>query len=293
LTKLSEQTRSIKFLEVLERSRTDVARDLPWIKHPDPWAVYVSEVMLQQTQVSRVLTPWREFLRKFPTPSALATASLAEVLVAWQGLGFARRARFLRSAAQVMVAEHDGQVPRTIAELRALPGIGEYSAASIASFAFNQPVLVLDTNVGRILSRAITGRTLSPAELRRVATYFEPIADSATLNQSLLDFGAKYCRARPECASCSARAVCAWQKIGGPDPARNSAKVSKPQTPFAGSRRQVRGQILKALDQGPLSSNQLAGLVRDERVALVAKELVEEGMIEWVKDTVRLSGDDR
>ena len=293
MTERSEQTRSIRFLEVLERSRPDVARDLPWIKHPDPWAIYVSEVMLQQTQVSRVLVPWREFLKKFPTPSALASASLADVLVAWQGLGFARRARFLRSAAQVMVAEHDGQVPRTIAELRALPGIGEYSAASIASFAFDEPVLVLDTNVGRILSRAITGKTLSPVELRSVATYFEPISDSATLNQSLLDFGAKYCRARPECASCCARTICAWQKIGGPDPAINSAKVSKPQTPFVGSRRQVRGQVLKALHEGPLTSKQLSRLVCDERVALVTKELIDEGMIERVKGTVRLSGDDR
>jgi A/G-specific adenine glycosylase len=280
-------------LELLERSRTDLRRDLPWINHPDPWAIYVSEVMLQQTQVSRVVVPWREFLLRFPTPSALATSSLAEVLVAWQGLGFARRARFMREAAQIMVRDHNGEVPRTIAALRSLPGIGEYSAASIASFAYGEPVLVLDTNVGRILSRAIAGRTLSTADLREIAGYFDVTNLSGVLNQSLLDFGAKYCKARPECDTCPAQTFCAWQKIGGPDPANNSAKVSKPQSPFGGSRRQVRGRILKALQQGPLSPRQLSTRVADERVAEVVKELIGEGMLERLDGTLRLSGDER
>jgi len=288
-----EKERAEELVRLLQASRPLIARDLPWINHPDPWAIYVSEVMLQQTQVARVVEPWRAFLQRFSTPTALAKAPLAEVLVAWQGLGFSRRARFLHEAAKVMVEEYGGSVPRTLEELRALPGIGEYSAASIASFAFGEPVVVLDTNVARIFSRSIAGRTLSIGELRDIARSFGDIKQSAVLNQSLLDFGAKFCRAKPECNECPAKSWCAWKKRGGEDPAPNSAKVSKPQSPFVGSRRQVRGQILKALNQGPVSKRALAKDVPDSRRLEVLNELLEEGMVEVIGHAVRLSGDSR
>lgn len=278
---------------MIQSAQGEIARDLPWIRHPDPWAIYVSEVMLQQTQVARVLEPWKKFLLQFPTPAKLAAAPLAEVLVAWQGLGFARRARFLHEAAKVIVRDFSGRVPQSVDDLRSLPGIGEYSAASIASFAYGLPVIVLDTNVARIFSRALAGRTLSLRQLREVAESFGEIANSAALNQSLLDFGAKFCRARPDCAACPARKICAWQKLGGEDPAPNSAKVSKPQSTFAGSRRQLRGQVLKALHDGPIKRSILVAGVADHRVPQVLDELVLEGMVEKIGQKVRLSGDKR
>jgi A/G-specific adenine glycosylase len=280
-------------LRLLEGAKGEIARDLPWIKHSDPWAIYVSEVMLQQTQVSRVVEPWANFMKQFPTPSALAHAPLSEVLVAWQGLGFARRARFLHEAAAVMVRDFGARVPQSLAELRSLPGIGEYSAASIASFAYGEPVIVLDTNVARILSRAIAGRTLSLSDLREVAGYFGELGESAVVNQSLLDFGAKFCRARPDCESCPARTSCAWKKVGGEDPAPNSAKVSKPQSPFQGSRRQLRGQILKALHHGPLLERAVLKNVTDPRTSEVLVELITEGMVQKHGRSVRLAGDKR
>ncbi len=280
-------------MSVLESSKAAIARDLPWIQHSDPWAIYVSEVMLQQTQVSRVIDPWKNFLVAFPTPAKLAAAPLADVLVAWQGLGFARRARFLHEAAKVMARDFGGQVPRSVDELRSLPGIGEYSAASIASFAYGEPVIVLDTNVARIFSRALAGQTLSLPRLREIAHSFGEISDSAAFNQQLLDFGARFCRARPECETCPARKFCAWQEFGGVDPAPNSAKVSKPQSTFQGSRRQVRGQVLKALNDGPVLIETLKKAVTDPRVNEVIDELIGEGLIEKDRRKLRLSGDER
>ena len=133
---------------------------------PRPWAVLVSEVMLQQTQTSRVVEPWRRFLERFPTPTSCADAPLSTVLTVWAGLGYPRRAKAIHDAARVMRDDHDGAVPREVAQLLQLPGVGEYTAHAVASFAFAKPVAVLDTNVGRVLARAIENRTLRHREAR-------------------------------------------------------------------------------------------------------------------------------
>ncbi|EQD35037.1 HhH-GPD family protein, partial [mine drainage metagenome] len=135
-------------------------RDLPWIDHPDPWAILVSEVMLQQTSTARVIDPWRRFLERFATPAALADAPLADALAAWAGLGYHRRARDLHAAAGLVVTRFAGEVPSSLEDLRSLPGVGPYTASAVASFAFHAPVAVVDTNVGRILARAWANRTL-------------------------------------------------------------------------------------------------------------------------------------
>lgn len=192
-----------------------------------------------------------------------------------------------------MVRDFDGKVPSTVAHLRSLPGIGEYSAASIASFAFKAPVIVLDTNVGRVFSRCVAGKRLSDLELRELSAGLAVMSNSAVVNQRLLDFGAKYCRATPQCEECPAKKFCAWQRVGGDDPAKNSSKVSKPQSAFAGSRRQVRGKILKALGEGPTSIAALQARISDERCLEVLDELVGEGLVEKFKRSVRLHGDER
>ena len=140
------------------------ARDLPWRKNRDPYRVWVSEIMLQQTRVAAVIEHYHEFLRRFPTVEKLAAAREATVLAAWSGLGYYRRARMLRAAAKVIVRERAGELPRTAEEWRGLPGIGRYTAAAISSIAFGQPVAVVDGNVERVLQR-IHGKQLRDGEV--------------------------------------------------------------------------------------------------------------------------------
>ncbi len=144
------------------------ARALPWRESHDPYRVWLSEIMLQQTRVAAVIGHYEEFLRRFPTVEKLAAAREASVLAAWSGLGYYRRARMLHAAAKVVVREHGGKFPATAEELRALPGIGRYTAAAIASIAFGEPVAVVDGNVERVLQR-LSGRRLAGAELWQAA----------------------------------------------------------------------------------------------------------------------------
>ena len=260
-----------------------LARDLPWRERRDPWATLVSEVMLQQTSVARVREPWARFLEAFPTAAACARAPLDEVLVRWRGLGYPRRARHLRLAAVAIEERHGGQVPASMPELLALPGVGPYTAAAVASFAFDEPVTVLDTNVGRILARAVANRPLSTREARDLAQRVRGRSASAAFNQSLLDLGAQFCRARARCESCPIARACRWRAEGGDDPAPRSAAVSKAQPAYEGSDRQLRGRILAALEAKPARrdfeatfatvdasrmSDVLAGLARDGLVDL-------------------------
>jgi A/G-specific adenine glycosylase len=237
-----------------------------------PWAVLVSEVMLQQTQTSRVIEPWERFLERFPTPSACADAPLAEVLNLWRGLGYPRRAKALHDAARTLRDDFGGAVPRDPAELRSLPGVGEYTAAAVASFAFGERVAVLDTNVGRVLARAIENRRLADREARRLAEALLPRRDVALFNQAMLDLGAQFCRSTPRCATCPVAPRCRWRREGGEDPAPRSAGVSRPQTRYEGSNRQLRGRVLRALGEGPRSTRQLDVAFAD--VALARREEV-------------------
>jgi A/G-specific adenine glycosylase len=216
------------------------------------------------------------------------------VLRLWGGLGFPRRAKALHDAAAMMCDEFEGQVPREVSDLRRLPGIGEYSANAVASFAFGRDVAVVDTNVGRVLARAVANRTLTITEARDEARALLPRSNAATFNQSMLDLGAQFCTARPRCGTCPVARACRWNLEGGPDPAPRSAGVSRPQSKFQGSDRQVRGRVLAALRERPRSQPELAADLVDvdaTRVATLIDALVTDGLAERRGRLVRLSGD--
>lgn len=205
-------------------------RDLPWRRTRDPYRVLVSEVMLQQTQVSRVTAYYARFLARFPTLGALAVAHPAEVREAWAGLGYYRRASNLHRLAQVVVGDHAGAVPGDPAVLRTLPGIGRYTAGAVASFAFERRAAAVDTNVGRVIRRAFVGRARAtkgaanggrrPAADRRVweiAERLVPRAGNAawTFNQAMIELGALICTARvARCEICPVRAACRTGREG-------------------------------------------------------------------------------
>jgi A/G-specific adenine glycosylase len=282
------------FRRVLRRVAPSIARDLPWVAHEDPWAVLVSEFMLQQTQTSRVVGPWRAFLEAYPTPTDCANSTLADVLQRWSGLGYHRRAKALHGAARMIRDEFHGEVPSTVEDLRRLPGVGDYTANAVASFAFGKPVAVLDTNVGRILARALTNRSLRASEARDTAKALLPRRESAAFNQAMLDLGAQFCRSTPRCGVCPVLAVCRWRLEGGPDPAPQSAAVSRPQSPFVGSDRQVRGRVLAALREKSQSETQLIarlGDVGDERTATALASLVLDGLVGRTGRMIHLSRD--
>jgi A/G-specific adenine glycosylase len=269
-------------------------RDLPWLNDPRPWAVLVSEVMLQQTSTSRVIQPWTKFMEQFPTPDACATAPLAHVLVAWSGLGYPRRAKALHGAARTIRDEFDGQVPRNVDELRRLPGVGEYTANAVASFAYGRHVAVLDTNVGRVLARALANESLRTSDARILAQVLLPRSGAAEFNQAMIDLGAQFCRAAPRCEQCPLARSCAWRRHGGSDPAPRSAAVSRPQAPFAGSNRQLRGRVLHALREGPRAKTRLVSDlgVDKARADVVLESLVRDGLVTKVSRAYSLSGDD-
>jgi len=274
-------------------SRQRVARDLPWTGS-SPWAIYLSEVMLQQTSVARAREQWRILLHRYPTPGDLAASPLADVLRAWAGLGYPRRAVALHRAAQRMVAVHGGGVPSTVEELLDLPGVGPYTANAVASFAFGAPVGVLDTNVGRVLARAVVNAPLRTADAWALAHQLVSRRSSASWNQALLDIGAQYCRPQPTCAECVLVSVCRWQREGGDDPAVSSAGVSRPQALFAGSRRQARGRMMRAVEEAPRS---LAALAEAAEVTLdSARDIVEslrrDGLVVQRRQTYYLPGDE-
>ena len=226
-------------------------RDLPWRHERDPWRILVSEVMLQQTRVDRVIPKRDIFLDAFPTPSACACAALGDVLRLWQGLGYPRRARNLQRTAQIVVESHGGSLPDDLDALLALPGIGPYTARAVLAFAFERDVAVVDTNIARILART-GGDRLTPKRAQAAADACVPDGDGWLWNQVLMDLGATLCRPNPTCAQCPLHQSCAWNRAGrpDPDPAVGSAGVSTSQAPFEGSDRQKRGRVIAALGSG-------------------------------------------
>jgi A/G-specific adenine glycosylase len=254
--------------------------------------VLVSEVMLQQTPATRVIEPWRQFLESFPTPLACAQASLADVLAQWTGLGYPRRAKALRDSARQIVEHHDGRVPDETTELQTLPGVGRYTASAVASFAYGRRVAVLDTNVGRVLARAVENTTLTPATAWRVAERLLPRRDAAGFNQALIDLGAQFCRPTPRCVECPVSRACRWRSEGGVDPAPRSAAVSRRQAPYAGSDRQLRGRVLAALRDGPHGHEELVealGTVSVARGQRVLAGLRADGLVEQHEGSWRLA----
>lgn len=218
-------------------------------------------MMAQQTGVARVIPKWRSFLERWPDPASCAAEDLAEVLVAWSGLGYPRRARNLHLAAAQMVERHQGSVPSGLDQLLALPGVGPYTASAVLAFAFERDVGVVDTNVARVLARW-EGRPLSAAEARTLAQGQVPAGEGWWWNQSIMELGATVCGPRrPRCDDCPVRSGCAWSRRGtpNPDPAQGSALVSGRQTPFDGSDRQARGRLLAAVTAGVVAPDDLPG----------------------------------
>ncbi|WP_432506545.1 HhH-GPD family protein [Kineococcus arenarius] len=240
------------------------ARDLPW-RHADcsPWGVLVSEVMLQQTPVSRVLPRWREWVERWPTPAALAAEAPGEAVRAWDRLGYPRRALRLHAAATAITAEHGGQVPDDHAALLALPGIGAYTAAAVAAFAFRRRHAVVDTNVRRVHARAVSGAAepapaLTAAETRLAVQLLpDDPGTAARWSVGVMELGALVCTARaPRCPACPLLDRCAWVVAGRPPHAGPARRAQR----WAGTDRQVRGRLLAVLRQahGPVSGAELA-----------------------------------
>jgi A/G-specific adenine glycosylase len=232
------------------------ARRLPW-RAPDrtPWGVLVSEVMLQQTPVARVEPAWRDWMARWPTPAALAAASPADALRAWDRLGYPRRALRLRECAAAIVVRHGGQVPDDEAALRALPGVGAYTAAAVAAFAFGRRAVVLDTNVRRVLARYVTGAALpAPTQTAAEAALADRLTPpdgpaAARWSLATMELGALVCTARtPRCDACPLASSCAWLAAGRPPDEHASRRRAQP---WAGTDRQVRGRVMALLRAAP------------------------------------------
>lgn len=228
-------------------------RDLPWRDAASPWAVMVSEFMLQQTPVARVLPVYEAWLTRWPTPAALASSSTGDAVRAWGRLGYPRRALRLHAAATAIVRDHDGEVPSAYGDLLALPGVGEYTAAAVASFAFQQRHAVLDTNVRRVLARTVTGDqfpapSLTAAE-RELAVSLLPERHAHRWAAATMELGALVCTARaPRCATCPVADLCRWRALGYPaydGPPRRGQS-------WTGTDRQCRGRLLAVLRESPV-----------------------------------------
>jgi A/G-specific adenine glycosylase len=263
------------------------ARPLPW-RRPDttPWGVLLSEVMSQQTPVARVAPVWQTWLERWPTPADLAAAPTGEVIRAWGRLGYPRRALRLHEAARAMVERHDGRVPDTVEALRALPGIGAYTAAAVACFAYGVPAVVVDTNVRRVLVRTLEGQAhaapaMTRAEVALAADALPPDAgDAVTWNVAAMELGALVCTARaPRCDACPVADRCAWNRAARPayeGPPRRGQS-------WDGTDRQARGALLAVLRAGddPVGSEVLAEAWPDEGQRMRCLDsLVADGLVE-------------
>ena len=256
-------------------------RDLPW-RRTTPWGVMVSEFMLQQTPVQRVLPVWEKWLAKWPTPRDLAEAKRSDVITDWGRLGYPRRALRLHESATIIARDYKNAVPQDLTDLRSLPGVGEYTAAAIAAFAFNQSTLVLDVNIRRLFARVIDGvefPTASPSQIeRRLRTDLIP-SDGAKWAAATMELGALVCTSKnPDCAACPLKRQCAWRKAGYP----KSELVRKSQA-WVGTDRQCRGVIVQALrEEKKLSARRLKELWHDSsQVEAALKTLIADGLIEF------------
>ena len=259
------------------------SRDLPWRRTRDPYHILVSEVMLQQTQVDRVLPKYRAFLERFPTLADLAAATPGDVIRAWAGLGYNRRALNLQRTAKAVLAEYQGRFPETPDELRRLPGIGPYTAGALACFAFERDVAFMDTNIRRVIRRVFAGPDgdgtgSTERELLDLATAAVPAGEGYIWNQAIMELGALVCTAaRPRCSICPLRAECAaytaWRQADEqifdrpPLVRRAASMVAERAVPYASSNRFFRGRTVAVLRQLPpescISLQELGRRVKD------------------------------
>jgi A/G-specific adenine glycosylase len=226
----------------------EAGRDLPWRATRDPYRVLVAEMLAQQTQAARAAEAWPRFLERFPDLHALAAAAPAEVLRAWQGLGYNRRALALHRTAKAVVER--GGWPDTVEELAHLPGVGPYTARAVACFALGLRVAPVDTNVARVLARSLAGTDpsrLTPSARQRLADQAMAPDEAWAWSSALMDVGALHCRPRPRCQGCPLEARCRWRALGPAAPPPRP----RAQAPFAGSDRRWRGAVVRALAAAP------------------------------------------
>ncbi|GIF24067.1 A/G-specific adenine glycosylase [Actinoplanes tereljensis] len=277
------------------------ARDLPW-RQPttSAWGVLVSEVMLQQTPVVRVEPAWRSWMTRWPTPADLAADPPAEAIRMWGRLGYPRRAMRLHACAVAMVERHDGEVPSDLDQLLALPGVGTYTGRAVATFAYGQRHPVVDTNVRRVVSRAVEGKpdagaATTAADLVAVEELLPPDeATAAKASIAFMELGAIVCTARaPRCLSCPFETACAWHATGENLPEGPSRKPQR----YAGTDRQVRGLLLEVLRHasGPVPRQRLDVVWSDEvQRARALAGLVDDGLVEPLgADDFVLAGDNQ
>jgi A/G-specific adenine glycosylase len=274
------------------------ARDLPW-RHPDAsaWSVLVSEIMLQQTPVARVLPAHQAWLARWPVPASLAASTPGDAVRQWGRLGYPRRAIRLHAIARIVADQHAGEVPGSAAALIALPGIGPYTAAAVASFAFGHRHAVLDTNVRRVLARLVRGeqpppRSTSAAEFALAETLLA--ADgrrAARWSVAVMELGALVCTsARPSCSLCPVARQCSWLRQGSP-----AAAGSQRSQPYAGSDRQCRGRLLAVLRDasGPVTAARLdaAWPDRQQRARALAALIADGLAVSLPDEKFSLPGD--
>ena len=267
------------------------------------WGTLVFEIMSQQTPISRVQPIWLEWMERWPTPADLATASSADIIVAWANLGYPSRALRLKACAAAIVEKHDGEVPLTMKELTLLPGVGTYTASALLAFRHGIRVPVLDTNVRRVLVRFLDGREFPPhstpskAETTRAEALLpENGRDAADVSLSLMEFGALVCtQLSPSCDECAIHANCAWAAAGYPE----DEKRPTPQ-PYVGTDRQARGRIMKALrtahfeGKEGLTKRRVLDVARIDggdryQPSRVYRALLKDGMIVYDEDTKRVT----
>jgi A/G-specific adenine glycosylase len=250
------------------------ARDLPWRRTDDPYHIWISEIMLQQTRVTAVLDYYARFLKTFPTVKALAQAQEPTVLAAWSGLGYYRRARQMHKAAQAIVQDHKGHLPKTAEELRTLPGIGEYTSSAIASIAFGEPVAVVDGNVERVLLRIFPEEEMPAAAkarwLRDRAASLLDARRPGDFNQSMMELGATICLPqRPLCLHCPVQPFCATR---GEHQAPQPKKMDSRQIAYALLRRNCAGATQVLLEQRPSSASLMPGMWELPEVEMQASD---------------------
>jgi A/G-specific adenine glycosylase len=273
----------------------DNARDLPW-RRPGfgAWGILVSEFMLQQTPVARVIPLLEAWLERWPTPAALAAAAPADAVRQWANLGYPRRALWLHRAAVEIRDRHTGVVPRDVDDLLALTGIGDYTARAVAVFAYGDRHPVVDTNTRRVLARAVQGRSQpGPAAKRDLADMAEilpdDVTDSTVVNAAAMELGALVCTARvPRCDLCPLADRCAWRAAGYPDTGDTRVKQAR----YEGSDRQTRGAILKVLRSAQTHDVAVDDVIGDwpdtvQRDRAI-DSLVSDGLVEAVDGRLRL-----
>jgi A/G-specific adenine glycosylase len=265
------------------------ARDLPWRRDVSPWAVMVSEFMLQQTPVARVLPVYETWMSLWPTPADLAAEPVGEAVRAWGRLGYPRRALRLHAAATAIVARHGGEVPSDRDALLALPGVGDYTAAAIASFAFGGRAVVMDTNIRRVFARVVSGVEYPSAGVtaaeRALATALLPAEDAHVWAAATMELGALVCTARsPQCSACPVADLCRWRASGYP---AHDGPVRRGQS-WEGTDRQCRGRLLAVLRDAdePVAKARLDAVWPDAVQRERALDgLVADGLVEPLDDS--------